>query len=351
MEIGLDLPAHWPDTGHHIDNLFPELIEAAKFGDQIGFDSFCFAEHHFNDYFVQPAPFALASYVAAITKVPRFIVSVVVLPLHDVRRVAGEIAMTDHLTNGRLEVGFGRGGAQYEFDCFDMPYSKSREIFEDRLKGLLVLFSGKDVSYEGPYTRFPTLTIMPPPLQKPHPPFWMAVIRPEAAYHCARNGYHCQAAALRRDRSIMKEVMAAFRQGAAEAGPRKKPIQISVHQWIYVANDEADVQEKLRMAYANQQRFMNHYTTPGTIIGGITQPIEITDTLDSLRDALIIGTPDFCIERLLALKEAGYDHLILRTHFGPAHEDVMGSLDRFAEHVKPYLGLSSRTRERARVQA
>jgi flavin-dependent trigonelline monooxygenase, oxygenase component len=344
MQIALDLPAHWPDTGHHINNLFPELLEAARLGDQIGFDAFCLAEHHFNDYFVSPAPLVLAGHLAAITQRQRIIVAVMVLPLHDVRRLAGEIAMTDHITQGRLEIGMGRGGAQFEFDCFSLPYDKSREIYEDRLEGLLRLFQGVDVAYDGPYTKFPPLTIMPPVLQKPYPPLWMAIIRPEAAYHVAKAGYHVQTGLLRRPISVARETMRAFREGAAQAnGPQGRP-KISVHQWIYVARNEAEVQEKLRMAYANHQRFMNHYTTKGTIIGGITQPIEIDGTPEDLRNNLIIGPPDFCVDRLLELKEIGYDLMILRTHFGPAHQDVMGSLSRFAEHVLPHLGLPARDR-------
>jgi len=337
MKLGLDLPAHWPDTGHPIENMFPELIEAAKVGDQIGFDAFVLAEHHFKDYFGVPAPFCLASYLAAITDRPRIIISVVVLPFHDVRRLAGEITTTDHLTKGRLEVGLGRGGGQYEADKMGLPFEKSREIFEDKLKGLLVLLRGKDVSYEGPYAKFPALTIMPPPLQKPHPPLWIAIIRPEAAYHCARNGYHVQAASLRRPIAVMKETIEAFRKGVAEAGPQPAPQQISAGQWVYVAKDDAEVREKLKMAYANHQRFMNLYTTPGIVKGGIVQPIQISDTLESLRDALVIGTRNYCIDKLLELKELGYDYLVLRTHFGPPHADIVRSLDRFGEYVMPHL--------------
>lgn len=339
MQLGFDLPAHWPDDGHHINNLFPELLETVKLADQIGFDAFCLAEHHFNDYFVMPAPLSLAAHIAATTTRQRIIVSVMVLPLHDVRRLAGEIAMTDQLTGGRIEIGVGRGGAQFEFDCFDLPYSNSREIFEDKLKGLHVLFEGVDQGYEGPYTKFPPVTVMPPVLQKPHPPIWMAIIRPEAAYHCAKAGYHVQTGLLRRPFSVAVETMQAFREGAEQANGRQGKPKVSVHQWIYVAKDQADIEAKLSQAHANQQRFQNHYTTPGTVIGGITQPIEIDYTIDDMRSNLMIGTPEYCVEKILQLKELGYDIMHLRTHFGPAHADVMGSLDRFAEKVLPHLGL------------
>jgi alkanesulfonate monooxygenase SsuD/methylene tetrahydromethanopterin reductase-like flavin-dependent oxidoreductase (luciferase family) len=217
MHLALDLPAHWPNTGHHIDNLFPELLEVVKLGDEIGFDSFALAEHHFNDYFVQPAPLALASHIAAIMPRQRFIVAVMVLPYHQVQRLAGEITMTDQLTGGRLEVGFGRGGAKFEADRFGISHENSREIFDDRLRGLLALFSGKDVSYDGPHTKFPPLTILPPPRQRPHPPFWLAAIHPEAIFHCARKGFNVQAAALRRDMAAVQEMVKAFRQGVSES--------------------------------------------------------------------------------------------------------------------------------------
>src|SRR5262249_55515592 len=143
----------------------------------------------------------------------RLIVAVLILTLHDVRRVAGEINMADQLTNGRLEVGFGRGGAQYELDCFNVDFGKSREIFDDRLQALRKLYSGKDVSYDGPHPSYPKITIMPPPRRRPHPPFWLACMRPEATYHCARNGYNVQVGVGRRDPELIREFFAAFRQG------------------------------------------------------------------------------------------------------------------------------------------
>ncbi len=338
MQLGFDVPAHWPDTGHHIDNLFPELVEQAKLANQIGFESFYLAEHHFIDYFVQPAPFALACYLAAITEKPRLIIAVIVMPWHDVRRLAGEITMTDQLTRGRLEVGFGRGGAQYETDRFGLSFEKGREVMDEKLKALVVLLEGENVSYEGPYDKIPELTIMPPPLQKPHPPFWKSVIRSEAAYHCGRQGFSVQTGALRRSFAVQTELIDEFRRGVAENGSEAGSQKISLHQMIYVTKDESEVREKMEMIYTNQQRFMSQYVTAGVVKGGKVVPIEIDDTVESLRETVIVGTADYCVDRLLAVKGLGYDAASLRMNFGPDHGDIMGSLDRFGEHVMPYLG-------------
>jgi alkanesulfonate monooxygenase SsuD/methylene tetrahydromethanopterin reductase-like flavin-dependent oxidoreductase (luciferase family) len=62
MKLGLDLPAYWPDVGVPIERLLPELSEAARRGEEVGFDSLVLAEHHFIDYFVMPAPLVLAAH-------------------------------------------------------------------------------------------------------------------------------------------------------------------------------------------------------------------------------------------------------------------------------------------------
>ena len=339
MKLGLDIPAYWPDWNHPIENLFPEMIEAAKHAEEIGFSSFAIPEHHFVDYFAMPAPLALASHLAAVTKSARFLISVLCLPHHDVRRVAGEIAVADHLTKGRLDIGVGRGSNRYEPGRMGVPFDDLREIFVDQLEALLALLRGKDVSYEGPYVKFPSLTIMPPPLQKPHPPIWIATVHAESAYDAARRGFNVQTASLRRRFEVVQELVQAFRDGAAEANQGPRPQQISMGTWVYVAKNEAEIREKLEMAYANHRRFMNLYTTPGKVQGGVVEPIEIEESVESVGETLVIGTPEFCVDKILEYRGLGIDHLMIRKHFGPPHQDIMGSLDRFAEHVLPRLGL------------
>ena len=339
MKLGLDIPAYWPDWNHPIENLFPELIKVAQHAEKIGFTSFAIPEHHFIDYFVMPAPLAFASHLAAVTKSARLLISVVNLPIHNVRRVAGEITVADHLTKGRLDIGLGRGSNRYEPHRMGVPFDDLREIFEDKLDALLALLKGKDVSRDGQHVKFPPLTIMPPPLQKPHPPIWIATIAAESAYNAARRGFNVQTASLRRRFEVMKEVVQAFRDGAAEADPGPRIQQISMGTWVYVVKDESEIREKLEMAHSSHRRFMNLYTTPGSVVGGVVEPIEIEESVESVGETLIIGTPEFCVDKLLEYRALGIDHLMIRKHFGPPHEDIMRSLDFFAEHVMPHLGI------------
>src|SRR5205807_5823693 len=100
--------------------------------------------------------------------------AVVSLPLHNPVRVAEDIAEADQLTGGRLEVGFGRGYAPYEFTPFGLDLADSQGAMADGLDVLERLWSGPDVSNPDGRWPFPTITVTPQPIQKPRPPAWYA---------------------------------------------------------------------------------------------------------------------------------------------------------------------------------
>ena len=82
------------------------------------------------------------------------------------------------------------------------------------------------------------------------------------------------------------------------------------------------------MAHANHRRFVNLFTTPGSVVGGIVEPIEIEESVETIGETLVIGTPEFCIDKLLEYRELGIDHLMIRKHFGPdpcRHHGLAGS--------------------------
>ena len=339
MQVGLELGGHWPDHKHHIDNLFPEMIEVVKLADKIGIDAYVMGEHHFMDYNATPSPIALATYVAALTKRQRLILAIMILPLHNIARLAGELAMADQLTGGRIDIGFGRGGAPYEFRRLNAPwdYESTREIFEEGLAALHLLFGQEDVSVDWKHTKFTDVTIVPPFRQRPHPPIWLSAQRTEAAYHIAKQGYHVQMAQLRNPISYVHEMMAAFREGAAASEKPQGKQNIAFIQWVYVAKDDADRKQKLEIAYQKHRKFMGLFTDSSYAKGGRIPPIDIPGTPEDYADNMIIGTKEFVQDKVLQLKEIGFDMLMVQAHCGPDHHDVMASMDRLGEHILPLL--------------
>jgi alkanesulfonate monooxygenase SsuD/methylene tetrahydromethanopterin reductase-like flavin-dependent oxidoreductase (luciferase family) len=115
----------------------------------------------------------------------------------------------------------------------------------------------------------------------------------------------------------------------------------------FVTKSVADTQVKLRVAYENHQRFVNVFTTPGPVRNGAIEPIEVSETLDDMRQSLIIGSPQECVDKLGHYADLGIHDIQVNMNFGANHADVMGALERFAVHVMPHFKnrSSARTKE------
>ena len=132
MKFGIFLLMQSPDMLPSAE-IYNNALEQVKLADQLGFDYVVAAEHHFSSYGFLPNPLMLIASLAQHTKQIRSSTAVVVLPLRNPIQTAEEIAMLDHLTNGRLEGGFGTGYQEYEFQRFQEPLAENRRKFEECL--------------------------------------------------------------------------------------------------------------------------------------------------------------------------------------------------------------------------
>ena len=148
------------------------LVELAEAG---GFEIAWAAEHHTIELTAAPNPFLLLSHWAAHTKRIRLGTAVVVAPYWHPIRLAGEAALFDLLSGGRLEFGIARGAFQYEFDRLagGIEQHKGVAYLKEILPAVKALWQG-DYAHQGELWSFPKATSVPKPLQKPHPPIWVA---------------------------------------------------------------------------------------------------------------------------------------------------------------------------------
>ena len=337
MQFSFYLPCYWPDTSVHARVMYAEMLEQAARAEALGYAMLGIPEHHFINYLTHPSPLLTAVKVTSVTTHIPLITSVLVLPFLDMRRIAGEIAQADCLTDGRIHLGLGRGAFRYEFDRFNVAVEDSRAMFDDALALLKVLLSENEVSWDSPYYKFDALTITPRPIQQPYPPIWIAAVNPVAIYHSVLNGYHVMTTPLRDPFEKVVAQTEAFHKGVAEAGEAAAGRMFSVLRMLYVAKDEADRREKVEIAYANHQRFVNVYETAGEVLDGAIVPIEVEETLEDIGAALLIGTAAQCIDMLGPYAELGIYDLMLNMSFGASHADVMGSMERFAADVMPHF--------------
>ena len=101
--------------------------------------------------------------------------AVVVLPLHHPILVAEELAMLDVLSGGRMEVGIGSGYQRQEFDGLGIDMNESRARFREAVEVIKKAWTEETLTFHGQYTHVDNLWVLPKPVQKPHPPLYVAI--------------------------------------------------------------------------------------------------------------------------------------------------------------------------------
>ena len=165
------------------------MVELGVQSEALGLDAFWVGEHHFNDYIVSSPQLVLAAVAERTTRI-RLGTGVTLLPNHDPVRVAEDFAILDILSEGRVDLGVGRGIFSYIFEAFGQEYADARAQYTEHLDLLLRLWGEDAVSWSGRF-RTPLTDIRPEPrpLQVPHPPIWIGGgISPESVDLAADRG-------------------------------------------------------------------------------------------------------------------------------------------------------------------
>jgi alkanesulfonate monooxygenase SsuD/methylene tetrahydromethanopterin reductase-like flavin-dependent oxidoreductase (luciferase family) len=335
VEFNHFLTAFLPDRDRDHRRIYADMIAQAEAADRLGYAAVSIPEHHLINILLVPSPLQLAVRLAATTTRIRLATAVVVLPLHDPRILAGEVVQADMLCEGRLVLGVGRGAFAYEMGRLGVPMETSRERFVETLEALRALLEREDVSWDGVHHRFEALTTMPRPVRPI--PIMVAAMAPEAIRDCARRGLHIQTTPLGGSHAKLLEQVDAFASGRAEAGPAGEGLRLALMRGVYAARNERDARDKLERAYEYYKRFDNVFSGPGTVQGGMIEPLPRTQTIEELGENLVICPPAEMVERLAGYAGAGIDELILSSNFGqPVHETIE-MMERFAAEVMPHL--------------
>lgn len=163
-------------------------LDDLALADELGFAVAFTAERHFMPNYQAPAPNVFVAAATQRTTRIRLGVLAYTLPLHQPFRLAEEIAVLDHLSGGRLEVGIGLGHRPEELAAIGVDPAERIPIFQERLALLRALWTGGQIGIESPHNILRDLAIHPLPLQEPHPPLWYAGSDPTAAAWAASQG-------------------------------------------------------------------------------------------------------------------------------------------------------------------
>ena len=340
MDFNHFLTSYMPNTNIgskiHFDNMLNESVIAEK----LGYTTVSIPEHHLINILMMPSPLQMAVKIASITKKINITTGIVVLPLHDMRTYAGDVATADILTDGRLTLGVGRGAFPWEMKRLGTPIEISKEKFTESLDVLQLLLKNKEVSYQGKFYNFDPLTIMPRPISNPVP-MMVAAMNLESIKDAATRGFHVQSTVLSGTKDLLLSRVNAFKEGCEILGEKGKLLKLSMQRMAYLAKDDNDAKEKIKMAYEYYKRFDNMFTGPGKVKEGSVEPLEREQSLEELKENLLICTLNEMIDKLSIYAETGVDEVILSSSFGQSHNDLIQSMHRIGENVIPYFKKSN----------
>ena len=336
MDFNHFLTSYMPDPRIGSKQHFQNMIDQATLAEKLGYATISIPEHHLVNVLMMPSPLQMAVKIATLTKKINISTSVTVLPLHDMRTFAGEVATADILTEGRLILGVGRGAFAWEMKRLGMPIEKSKEKFIESLKVLQMLLKDKEVSYHGKYYQFEPITIMPRPISDPVP-IMIAAMDLDSIKDAASRGFHVQSTVLSGTKELLLERVNAFKEGCLEIGEKGKLLKLSMQRMLYAAKDEKDAKEKNKLAYEYYKRFDNVFIGPGKVKEGEIEPLPRKQSLQELTQNLLICLPSEMIDKLSIYAEAGVDEIIISAGFGQSQNEMIDSMHRISEEVIPYF--------------
>ena len=327
---------------------FDELLEQIMLTDQLGFDEAWFAEHHHSDYGMLASPNLIIANLAPRTKHLRMGNLVSVLPLYDPMRFAEECGMLDILTNGRLNIGLGRGVPKDDIKHrLDRDTAQAR--FEEGIEILMRAWTGETFSYSGKAWGYEEISCRPLPLQKPHPPIYYVAPSPYSQAMVARRGWNL--ALSRQPLRNCARAISAYREERAKHSDLPGTGNAIMVRDIYVAETD---EQAWREAGPEITRFWQ-LATDNFWRGDTLSPESLPKfterypyfpgglTVQKMNEwgTSLIGSPQTVIEKAReVIAIARPDTLVGMFSFGGLqHQQVMRSIENFGTKVIPALGM------------
>src|SRR6202451_3308742 len=303
-----------------LQDFYEQRLAISEAFDRAGFYAYHVAEHHFTPLGMAPSPSVFLAAVAQRTKRLRFGTFVYALPNHHPLRVLEEICMLDHLSGGRLEIGFGRGSVPFEISYYGQNAEERQQIYAERLELILKAFTVGTLSWNGRYDQFENVPMEIAPLQKPHPPLWYGAHSPDRAARAARKGLNMVTNDLPANaRAIIGRYIATWREAQGAAMPPK----MGVVRFIVVADSDGEAMAIARRAYL---RWRSSFIYLSEMNGTMPDSPLNRDSFDALvsQGQAIAGAPE--TGRAVAagqIEDSGANYIVGQFCFGDLKLDEM----------------------------
>ncbi len=301
MKFGVLQFFSWPERRASLASVYARALERIEIMDKGGFDAVWLAEHHFSDFSVCPSVHLMGTFAAARTRRLRIGTAVSLAPFYHPLRLAEEVALLDVLSGGRVNWGVGRGFARVEFEAFGVPPEESRSRFRETVEIVLKAWSEERLTFAGKHFAFEGVEVLPKPVQRPHPPLWVAATSESAIDWAASRGFSILMDPHSSHREI-REKRAHYMEALRRAGFSAEGRTIPVARLLAV--DESAEKAAL-VARRGALWILNSY------LGAQHRPVLVGEFASKgvdpveryLGEVILHGTPDSVEEEILRLKE------------------------------------------------
>jgi alkanesulfonate monooxygenase SsuD/methylene tetrahydromethanopterin reductase-like flavin-dependent oxidoreductase (luciferase family) len=315
--------------------LYESRLKLAEIYDRSGFYAYHIAEHHATPLGMASAPSVLLAAVAQRTTRLRLGPLVYILTLGHPLRILEEICMLDQISNGRLELGVGRGVSPYEVGYFGVDPQRSSKIYTEAYQIILQGLQSREINFEGEVFQLKNVPVALECLQKPHPPIWYGLSHPNAVPWAAQNNVNIVCNGLAAPvRAITDRYRQEWQQAFGSSGASLPMMGIGRH--IVVGETAKEAFEIGQRAFGVWYKSLMHlWRMHGNPLTNYPIPEDFAAAVNA--GIAIVGTPDQICEGLKReIGIAGVNYVLTRFAFGDlTHEESVHSLSLFTAKVMP----------------
>ncbi len=384
----LQRPQPWAD--HHERDVFAHALEQARLADELGYGCWWSVEHHCTPEFSSSgAPELMNAAIAQHTERLRVGHAGVLTPfrINHPLRVAERVAVLDHLSGGRVEFGLARSGGS-EWSTFGVDPDGTLDELEEAARLCVTAWTQPEFRWDSPRLQIPTRTLVPKPVQQPHPRLWQTVSSPSSFRMAGELGFGILCTTLLSPVSVLEAMMVEYDAGRAGA---TNPVGLAVNDQravftfvhctetrdeairsraaeaaLWYVNAAPKVFSVPRTVWTNLIRGDVGSTGPRRAQGAVDKskvdvdldpndphpiirlmnrqvlgyeldPVEVYEALED-QDSVLIGDVDSCVRKARRYEAAGFGRLMALMQFGQlTHEQTSASIRRVGEAVLPQL--------------
>ncbi len=366
MEFALqyELQRSRPHYPGFMYDIYHQATEQVKLADRLGYHSVWTVEHHFlSEWSYSSAPEVWYGALSQVTSRIRLGHGICLLPIpfnHPVR-VAERIAVLDIMSNGRVEFGSGRSITEQELGGFQVNPEDSRAMWEEAVAAIPKMWTQETFSHDGKFFKMPEREVIPKPIQKPHPPMWVAATQPSTWEIAGQKGIGALGFGIS-EPGLLDNLIAVYKKAIRTCEPvgafvndKTAAATICVcaptrEEAKVIAKDAIDFTTRkaaeLFTPFAKQEvkgyEYYKKMAEAAVALGDYRMSLADLDQRIE-KGAVMVGDPEDCLKVAKFYESAGVDLLLMLVQVGAVpHEKVMQTVDLIGKHVMPKLSASAK---------